>query len=286
MLAPLRISGPGGFICSIQPSSDTKLEHVQAAVMRETGVHPRGQRFYHGFTEMQFGGDLTGLCPDPGHDHVDLLLVRRCTHVSAEDRLAYLQEIEHLRAHEVDDWLSGKVIDALYDREIILALVAISGHALSRVPPDVQLDREFFLAAVRANGFALEHVSSEWRADRQVVLAAVEQNGLALIYAAQELRADGQVALAAVRQSAHALRYVAPALRKTPELLQAADPPLLHMLSCRPIGWDVATEILVSADVNPKSWMGGGAFGKLLLYTRDYYECLGGVATQAAHLFL
>jgi len=285
MTAAFRISGPGGFICSIQPSSGAKLEELQAVVMRETGVPARGQRFYHGLTELQLGGDLAALCPAPGHDQVELLLVRRCTQVSAEDRLVYLQEIEHLQAHEVDDWLSSAAIDALYDREIVLALVGLSGHVLCQVPADVQVEREFILAAVQANGFALEYVSSELKADREVVLAAVEQNGLALIHAGQELRADRQLALAAVRQNAHALRYASPALRAHPDLLQAADPPFLHILSCRPIGLEVATEILVSADVDPTSWM-GAAMGKLLLHTKDYYECLGGVVAQAAHLLL
>jgi hypothetical protein len=107
-------------------------------------------------------------------------------------------------------------------RRLILAAVAINGHALQHASPELRADRAVVLAAVETNSHALVHASAELRADRDVVLAAVAHNGYVLQYASPELRANRDFVLAAVASSSYALRYASAELRADRVVVMAA----------------------------------------------------------------
>jgi len=280
MSVEFRISGPGGFVCSVQPGVCTTLAELQALVASTTGVHARGQRYYHGATELDHRMDLATLVPLGEQEHVDLLLLRRYTEVTPEDRAAHLQEIGNLNYTEVKEWVRDTPPDSdvLYDQEILLAVLRKNASALCFMPPEIQGDRDFILAAVRANGFALKCAPDQLKADRNLALAAVRQNGLSLSYVSPELKADRSLVLEAVRQNRFALRYAPEELQMHPELLRAiaAEAGAAHFVPKRARG---------SAWGSPDAGRMSRMAHKFLHYAKDC-ECLCGVIRSTTRSLL
>eukprot|EP00971_Amphidinium_carterae_P185125 3676184-Amphidinium_carterae.1 len=90
------------------------------------------------------------------------------------------------------------------EREQLLARVKSDGCRLFWPVPDrYRADREIVLAAVKETGHALRFAAEECKRDRQIVLAAVGNSpcfeedllrvGSALRYAAEECKADHEI---------------------------------------------------------------------------------------------
>jgi len=98
------------------------------------------------------------------------------------------------------------------EREVVLAAVALDGHALRNASEDLKNDREVVLAAVAQDANALMWASEALHNDREVVLTAVTQNGRVFLWASEELKNDREVVLAAVAEYGSALKFASDTL--------------------------------------------------------------------------
>lgn len=208
-------------MCSVSIAADATVAELKSAIEKQTGIPLRKQRLFHGLMELLDEADFTNLPDNAGAglsvDADQLLLVQR-----TEEQAEWLRRAKEtilMPAHWLRD--APEVIKA--DREVVLATVPRSRHALEHAALELRADRTFMLAAVAKNGYALAYASPELRADVDVVMAAVTQTGFALEFASRELRSDFEVVLAAVENNGGALRYAARELRNDPELDLASE---------------------------------------------------------------
>ena len=194
------------------------------------------------FAELKADRDVALRSLDSG-DEAAMTVMRSLGSLRA-DKTFFLHAIE-----AVGYWpLSYASDDLKEDRDVALAAVTKSWHALRLISPVLQADRDVaraaltqdwqqamrlldpalrhdreLMAAVCAEcGYNLRHLHRRLQKDRAVVLAAVQQHGTALKWAAPELKKDREIVLAAVRQTGWALQHADAEMHKVREIVLAA----------------------------------------------------------------
>lgn len=105
------------------------------------------------------------------------------------------------------------------DREIIVAGILKSGHALKYAGEKIRDDKDIVFLAVQKNGSELAYASERMRDDKEVVMAAVAQQGFALQHASERLRDDEVIVSMAMMQNPSALGLASKRIQNNPSLL-------------------------------------------------------------------
>jgi hypothetical protein len=103
------------------------------------------------------------------------------------------------------------------DKEVVMAVVSVSGSQLENASDSLRADKEVVLAALENDSSALEYASQALKADKELVMA-----NLCLWAADDSLKADKEVVMAAVKEYAGNLQDASKALKADKEVVMAA----------------------------------------------------------------
>ena len=178
----------------------------------------------------RWGGEEVFLnAPESVRNDPDLaaIAVRRCPAVYQHLSDELKNNVAVILPAVKEDWINWEdfysINRALSDnREVMMAVVQVSGHLLEDANERLKADKEVVMAAVQNWGEALEEASDELKGDKEVVLVAVQQNGSALRYANNVLKGDKEVVLAAVQQTGYVLWLADDALKDDKEVVLTA----------------------------------------------------------------
>ncbi|CAK9011166.1 Uncharacterized protein SCF082_LOCUS10984 [Durusdinium trenchii] len=143
--------------------------------------------------------------------------------------------LDGYRAQGVALWKASE--ELMTDRDFVLELVQINGHALGFASHTFQDDREtvmvcrgnggrvslpkLLVTAVKNNVSAVQYGSERLQDDKEIILMAVSSAGWLIPFVSDRLQRDPEICFAAVRAQPEAISYVAPELI-TRELLMIA----------------------------------------------------------------
>ena len=103
------------------------------------------------------------------------------------------------------------------DKEVVMAVVSVSGSQLEYASDSLRADKEVVLAALENDSSALEYASQAFKADKELVMA-----NLCLWAADDSLKADKEVVMAAVQKDGSSLKYADDSLKADKDIVLMA----------------------------------------------------------------